>query len=81
MTFVITGTLSAMSREKAEAALEAQGGKITSSVSKKTSYVIVGADPGTKLAKAEKVGAPILDEPGFLALLERGPGGAETADG
>jgi DNA ligase (NAD+) len=81
MTFVITGTLSAMSREKAEAALEAQGGKITSSVSKKTSYVIVGADPGTKLAKAEKVGAPILDEAGFLALLERGPGGAETADG
>jgi len=73
MTFVITGTLGAMSREKAEAALEAQGGKITSSVSKKTSYVIVGAEPGTKLAKAEKAGVTILDEAAFLRLLEVGP--------
>ena len=70
MTFVITGTLESMSRERAQAALEERGGKVTSSVSKKTSYVVVGAEPGSKYDKAQKLGVPILDEPGFLKLLE-----------
>lgn len=69
-TFVITGTLSAMSRDKAEASLKDLGGHVTSSVSKSTSYVVVGADPGSKLEKAQKLGVTILDEAGFLALLE-----------
>jgi DNA ligase (NAD+) len=69
-TFVITGTLAAMSREQAEQRLRDLGGKITSSVSKATSAVIVGADPGSKLDKAQKLGVKQLDEPGFLALLE-----------
>jgi DNA ligase (NAD+) len=80
MTFVITGTLASMSREKAEASLTAKGGKVTSSVSKKTSFVVVGAEPGTKLAKAEKLGVPILDEAGFTKLLAEGPTALE-ADG
>lgn len=70
MTFVITGTLEAMSREKAQEALEERGGKVTSSVSKKTSYVVVGAEPGSKYDKAQKLGVPILDEAGFLKLLD-----------
>ncbi len=70
MTFVITGTLSSMSRERAQAAIEERGGKVTSSVSKKTSYVVVGAEPGSKLDKAQKVGVPILDEAGFTKVLE-----------
>lgn len=69
MTFVITGTLEALSREKAQAAIEDLGGKVTSSVSKKTSYVVVGADPGSKYDKAQKLGVPILDEAGFTKLL------------
>ncbi|NUO49123.1 MAG: NAD-dependent DNA ligase LigA, partial [Polyangiaceae bacterium] len=69
MTFVITGTLGAMSREKAEAAIADLGGKVTSSVSKKTSYVVVGADPGSKYDKAQKLGVSILDEPAFLKVL------------
>jgi DNA ligase (NAD+) len=68
-SFVITGSLAAMSRERAQAELEARGGKVTSSVSKSTSFLIVGSEPGTKLAKAQKLGTPTLDETGFLALL------------
>ncbi len=81
MTFVITGTLASMSREKAEEALAAQGGKVTSSVSKKTSFIVVGADPGTKLAKAEKLGVPILDDAGLQRLLAEGPPAVGGADG
>ena len=73
LTFVITGTLERFSRDSAQAALEAQGAKVTGSVSKKTSYLVVGADAGTKLAKAEKLGVPILDEAAFEHLLEHGP--------
>jgi len=69
-TFVLTGTLPDLTREDATARIEAAGGKVTNSVSKKTDYVVAGADPGTKLAKAEKLGTDILDETGLLALLE-----------
>jgi DNA ligase (NAD+) len=68
-TYVITGTLERSTREQARAALEALGAKITDSVSKKTTGVIVGESPGSKLAKAEKAGVPILDEAAFEQLL------------
>jgi DNA ligase (NAD+) len=72
-TFVLTGGLEAWSREDAQEEIEARGGKVTSSVSKKTSYVVVGENPGTKLAKAETLGVALLDEAGFADLLENGP--------
>jgi DNA ligase (NAD+) len=72
LTFVLTGTLPSMTREEAQAELESRGGKVTGSVSKKTSYVVVGASPGSKLAKAEQLGVPILDEDALRRLLEHG---------
>lgn len=71
MTFVITGTLTSMTRDEAERAILAQGGKPTSSVSKKTSYVVVGENPGSKADKAEKMGVPILSEADLLKLIEQ----------
>ena len=70
LTFVVTGTLSAFSRSEAEAQIKGLGGKVTSSVTKKTNYVVAGESPGSKVATAEKLGTPILDEAAFLRLLE-----------
>jgi DNA ligase (NAD+) len=67
---VLTGTLPNLSREDAKEMLEAAGAKVAGSVSKKTSYVVAGADAGSKLAKAEELGIPVLDEDGMRKLLE-----------
>ena len=67
-TFVLTGTLPTLSREEATAAIQAHGGRVTGSVSAKTSYVVVGDDPGSKAQKAADLGIPILDEEGLRAL-------------
>ncbi len=69
MTVVVTGGLEALSRDEAKRAIAAAGGKSTDSVSKKTNFVVAGRDPGSKLAKAESLGVPVLDEAGFLAVL------------
>ena len=68
-TYVLTGTLTSMTRDEAAAAIERLGGKVSGSVSKKTSAVIVGADPGNKADKAAALGVATLDEDGFRALL------------
>ena len=70
-TVVLTGTLPTLTRGEAEALVKAAGGKVTSSVSKKTDYVVAGDSPGSKLAKAEELGTEILDEDGLLALVGR----------
>ena len=70
-TVVLTGTLPTLTRGEAEAIVKAAGGKVTSSVSKKTDYVVAGDSPGSKLAKAEELGTEILDEDGLLALVGR----------
>ena len=69
-TYVITGTLSGWTREEATAALEELGARVLNSVSGKTTGLVVGEEPGSKLAKAEKVGVPVLDEAAFQELLE-----------
>jgi DNA ligase (NAD+) len=71
-TFVITGTLESMTRERAQEALTARGAKVSAGVSKKTSFVIAGSDAGSKLARARELNVPVLDEQQFVSLLERG---------
>jgi DNA ligase (NAD+) len=68
---VFTGGLENFSREEAKAQVTARGGKVTSSVSAKTDYVVVGADPGSKFAKARELGVTIMDEAAFADLLKR----------
>jgi DNA ligase (NAD+) len=72
LSIVLTGGLERCTREEATAALEARGAKVTSSVSKKTSFVIAGESPGSKLAKAESLGVRVLDETGLELLLSDG---------
>ncbi|MGB4673376.1 MAG: NAD-dependent DNA ligase LigA [Azovibrio sp.] len=69
LTFVITGTLPSLKRDEAKALIEAVGGKVSSSVSKKTDYLVAGSEAGSKLENARKLGVPILDEAAFLGLL------------
>ena len=73
VTLVLSGGLESMTRAAARAAVEERGGKVTSSVSGKTTALVAGAKPGSKLAKAESLGVPVLDEAGFRRLLEEGP--------
>ena len=70
---MLTGTLPDLTREQATQRIMAEGGKVTTSVSKKTDYVVAGESPGSKLEKAERLGVAVLDEPGLLGLLENGP--------
>jgi len=70
-TFVLTGTLPTLAREDAKEMIESRGGKVSGSVSKKTDWVVAGADAGSKLAKATELGIAVLDEAGLLEILER----------
>ena len=72
LTFVLTGTLPTLSRDDAKDMIEAAGGKVSGSVSKKTHYVVAGAEAGSKLEKAQELGTTILDEAGLLKLLDSG---------
>jgi DNA ligase (NAD+) len=74
LEFVLTGKLDSFSRSEAEAKIKALGGKTSSDITKKTSYVVVGADPGSKLVKAEKLGVKMLSEAQFLDLLDQDGG-------
>ena len=69
LTFVLTGSLPALSREEAKSRIEAAGGKVLSSVTKKTSFVVVGDEPGSKLDKARSLGIPVIDEEKLLSMI------------
>jgi DNA ligase (NAD+) len=69
-TLVLTGTLPTLTRDEAQAMIEAAGGKVSGSVSKKTSFVVAGDEAGSKLAKAQELGVPVIDESGLHALLQ-----------
>jgi DNA ligase (NAD+) len=78
LTVVVTGTLSEYTRDEASEALTAQGAKVTGSVSKKTSFVVVGENPGSKFEKAQALGVPVLDDAGLVILLSEGPDAARA---
>ena len=69
LTFVLTGTLPTMTRDEASALIKQAGGKVSGSVSKKTSYVVAGEEAGSKLTKAKDLGVIVLDEDGLMRLL------------
>jgi DNA ligase (NAD+) len=73
LSVVVTGTLGAFSRDQATEAVTSRGGKVSGSVSKKTDFVIVGDNPGSKYDKAMSLKVPVLDEDGFRILLDQGP--------
>ncbi|MET7500258.1 NAD-dependent DNA ligase LigA [Streptomyces microflavus] len=79
LTVVVTGTLTAYTRDGAKEALQSLGAKVTGSVSKKTAFVVVGDNPGSKYDKAMQLKVPVLDESGFAVLLEQGPDAAREA--
>jgi DNA ligase (NAD+) len=79
VTVVLTGTLPGYTREEAAEAIEALGGKVSGSVSKKTGFVVAGESPGSKLDKAASLGVPVLDEDGLRVLLAEGPDAARAA--
>jgi DNA ligase (NAD+) len=80
-TFVLTGSLDAMTRQEAEEKIKRLGGRMSGSVSKKTDYVVVGKDPGSKYAKARELGVAVLDENAFLAMIESIASPAEYVQG
>ncbi|MFH8726675.1 NAD-dependent DNA ligase LigA [Streptomyces termitum] len=79
LTVVVTGTLEQFTRDGAKESLQSRGAKVTGSVSKKTSFVVVGENPGSKYDKAMQAKVPVLDEEGFMILLEQGPEAAREA--
>ena len=81
VTVVITGTLPGLTRDEAAEAVRAAGGKVSSSVSKKTNFVVAGENAGSKYDKAVELGVPILDEAAFRALLTRGPNAVPATTG
>jgi DNA ligase (NAD+) len=68
--FVLTGTMTSFTRQEAREKIESLGGRVTSTVSTKTDYVVAGADPGSKFDKARELGVQLLDERDFIMLLE-----------
>ena len=68
---MLTGTLPTLAREEAKERIEARGGRVSGSVSKKTDYLVAGADPGAKYDKARELGIRVIDEAGLLELLEQ----------
>jgi DNA ligase (NAD+) len=73
LTFVLTGTLPNLTRDEAKQRIETAGGKVSGSVSKKTSYVVAGEEAGSKLDKAQELKIPVIDETALLDLLQNGP--------
>jgi DNA ligase (NAD+) len=73
LSVVVTGSLPTLSRDEAKEAILARGGRAAGSVSKKTAFLVVGDEPGSKYDKAVAAGVPVLDEDGFRVLLEQGP--------
>ena len=74
LSFVLTGTLTSMTRNEARQRLQALGGRVVGSVSSRTSYLVLGEDPGSKLAQAQALGVTVLDEAEFLRLLQEAEG-------